>query len=279
MDEMGIGEFSRRSRLSVRALRLYDEMGLLAPSRVEPGSGYRHYEPDQLERARLIAALRRLEIPLADIAGLLELDAAALAGRVAARWRGVEEEHVTRRRLVSALVDELNGKREDMYEVKVRDVPERHVLSVKRHVTPTEAWDLGKEFLAGLRDAALPRVEGEAGEVFAIYWGEVSEDSDGPVEWCRPIPEAETEALAARLPELTVRVEPAHREAYVEMGPYANQRAEDWPLADQALRDWARRERLGERGLAIAPEELGVRVTYAFTPGGPDCDFAVAYLE
>ena len=166
-----------------------------------------------------------------------------------------------------------------MLQVKVRDIPERHLLCLKRHVTPAGAWDLGKEFIARLRDAQLPRVEGEAGEVFAIYWGEVSEDSDGPVEWCRPIPRGEAEALAAGLGDLTLRVEPAHREAYVEMGPYEDQRAEDWPLADQALRDWASQEHLGERGMAIAPEELGVRVTYAFAPGGPVCDFAVAYAE
>ena len=279
MDEMGIGEFARRSRLSPKALRLYDEIGLLAPARVESASGYRHYTPDQLERARLIASLRRLDVPLADIAGLVELDGADLAEWLGEHWRVAEDEHATRRRLVNALVVELSGRRDDMYEVKVRDVPERHVLCVKRHVTPAQAWDLGKEFIARLRDARLPRVEGTAGDVFAIYWGEVSEDSDGPVEWCRPVPESAAEALAARLGDLTLRVEPAHREAYVEMGPYEDQRAEDWPLAESALRAWAKEQRLGEGGLAIAPEELGMRVTYAFRPGGPVCDFAAAYAE
>ena len=44
-------------------------------------------------------------------------------------------------------------------------------------------------------------------------------DSDGPVEWCKPVPAAEAEGLAAQSPELTLRVEPAHREAYVDLGP------------------------------------------------------------
>lgn len=279
MDEMGIGEFARRSRLSPKALRLYDEIGLLAPARVESASGYRHYTPDQLERARLIASLRRLDVPLADIAGLVELDGAALAEWLAEHWRVAEDEHASRRRLVGALIDELNGRRSDMYEVKVREVPARSVLTLKRHVTPAQAWDLGKEFLARLRDARLPRVEGEAGDVFAVYWGEVTEDSDGPVEWCRPVPDSEAEALAARLGDLTLRVEPAHREAYVEMGPYEDQRAEDWALADQALRAWASQEHLGDAPLSIPPDELGVRITYAFAPEGPECDFAVAYAE
>jgi sigma-70-like protein len=47
----------------------------------------------------------------------------------------------------------------------------------------------------------------------------VSADSDGPVEWCKPVPAAEAEGLAAQFPELTLRVQPAHREAYVDLGP------------------------------------------------------------
>ena len=45
--------------------------------------------------------------------------------------------------------------------------------------------------------------------MFPIYWGQVSADSDGPVEWCKPVSAAEAEGLAAQFPELTLRVEPA----------------------------------------------------------------------
>jgi DNA-binding transcriptional MerR regulator len=64
MELVSIGEFARRSRLSPRALRLYDESGLLLPARVDPDSGYRWYRLDQLESARHIAALRQLGMPL-----------------------------------------------------------------------------------------------------------------------------------------------------------------------------------------------------------------------
>lgn len=64
MDLMSIGDFARRSRLSANALRLYDELGLLPPARVDAGSGYRYYAAAQLERARLVAALRQLQVPL-----------------------------------------------------------------------------------------------------------------------------------------------------------------------------------------------------------------------
>jgi len=57
---MSIGEFARSSGLSLKALRLYDELELLPPARVDPGSGYRFYEVGQLEQARLVAALRQI---------------------------------------------------------------------------------------------------------------------------------------------------------------------------------------------------------------------------
>ena len=77
---MSIGEFARRSRLSPKALRLYDELGLLEPARVDDDSGYRYYSASQLDRAQLIAALRQLQIPLAEIKSIVDLEPDAAAG-------------------------------------------------------------------------------------------------------------------------------------------------------------------------------------------------------
>ncbi|WAL65589.1 MerR family transcriptional regulator [Amycolatopsis cynarae] len=74
-----IGAFARASALSAKALRLYDELGLLRPCTVDEASGYRFYAPEQLERARLAAWLRRLGMPLARIKVVCELDAPAAA--------------------------------------------------------------------------------------------------------------------------------------------------------------------------------------------------------
>ena len=49
MEEVSIGEFARGSHLSVKALRLYDELGVLVPARVDEASGYRYYDAAQLE--------------------------------------------------------------------------------------------------------------------------------------------------------------------------------------------------------------------------------------
>ena len=73
LDLLSIGAFARRSRLSHKALRVYAELGLLAPAWVDPESGYRFYRAGQIERARLIGLLRRLDMPLARIGQVLEL--------------------------------------------------------------------------------------------------------------------------------------------------------------------------------------------------------------
>ncbi|MFF7140265.1 DNA polymerase III subunit beta family protein [Streptomyces nodosus] len=62
-----IGEMARDSGLGVSALRFYDRAGVLIPAWVDPVSGYRWYEPEQLDEARLLARLRRAAMPLADI--------------------------------------------------------------------------------------------------------------------------------------------------------------------------------------------------------------------
>ena len=64
MKEISIGEFARRSRLSLKALRLYDERGVLVPSRVDHASGYRYYDTAQLDQARLVVMLRELRCRL-----------------------------------------------------------------------------------------------------------------------------------------------------------------------------------------------------------------------
>jgi len=53
-----IGEFSRLAQVTVKALRLYDELGLLAPTHVDRQTGYRSYAADQLPRLQRIVALK-----------------------------------------------------------------------------------------------------------------------------------------------------------------------------------------------------------------------------
>ncbi|MGW6015398.1 MerR family transcriptional regulator [Streptomyces sp. NPDC055210] len=104
---MTIGAFSKACRLSPKALRLYDELDLLRPARVDPETGYRYYAPEQLEQARLVAWLRRLGMPLAEIRKVGALEPASAAREIRAFWSRVEAETATRRDLASFLVAHL----------------------------------------------------------------------------------------------------------------------------------------------------------------------------
>src|SRR4051812_23574227 len=104
-----IGAFSKAGRLSPKALRLYDELGLLRPERVDPETGYRYYAAGQLERARLVAWLRRLGMPLARIRDVCALTPSAAAEEIRAYWALVETETAARRDLAVFLVDQLTA--------------------------------------------------------------------------------------------------------------------------------------------------------------------------
>ena len=281
MEEISIGEFARRSRLSLKALRLYDERGVLVPSRVDQASGYRYYGTAQLEEARLVVMLRQLQLPLAAVKELLACDPADAAERIAEHWRDAEAAHDARRGLADHLVSRLSGKKSVMYEVATREMPERSLLCLKRNVEEQEMWAFGKEFIAILRERPLPKIEGREGAMLCIWWGLVNADGDGPIEWCAPVPAGQAESLASHYPELTLRTEPAHLEAFVAL-PDEGDAVAHWQLATASLEAWAEEpkpEHEGER-LALTPADLGLRITYlasALGTGEPYCDMALPF--
>lgn len=79
---MSIGRFARLTGLTVKALRHYDQVGLLRPTAVDPETGYRSYASAQVRRAETIRKLRRLEFPLDDVFTLIETDDPGLIRRV-----------------------------------------------------------------------------------------------------------------------------------------------------------------------------------------------------
>jgi DNA-binding transcriptional MerR regulator len=104
MKELGPAEFSAVTGLSVKALRLYDERGLLVPARVDRATGYRRYAKDQIVTAGRIALLRRAGISLADIQRFLAAPTAAVIDR----WlEDLAAETGVRRRALEALASAL----------------------------------------------------------------------------------------------------------------------------------------------------------------------------
>ncbi len=70
--KLSIGDFSRMTHLSVKALRHYHELGLLEPSDVDPSTGYRSYDLNQAPVAQVIRRFRDLDMPVEHIKAILK---------------------------------------------------------------------------------------------------------------------------------------------------------------------------------------------------------------
>ncbi len=130
MDErdglLSIGRFAYASGLTVKALRHYDEMGLLRPAHVDPSSGYRYYDPTQLRDAEVIRRLRRFELPLDEIRPLLHADGAELRASLTEHRSRVAASTEDKRRLLAALDRFISAEEEldRLADRVIRRVPE-----------------------------------------------------------------------------------------------------------------------------------------------------------
>jgi len=269
MDLMTIGAFAERTRLSPKALRLYDRLGLLPPARTDPASGYRLYSEDQVAGAQLVALLRRLGMPLPVIADIVAKPPGEAAEAVAGYWAGVESIVADRRVLVSYIQARLTGADMAKYDVQTRIIPERVLFSITRHLHADETDAFFGEAFTRLRSAA-PGMEGIAGCPFLVFYGEVSDDSDGPVELCRPVAPgsaADPPATAG----IQRRVEPAHDEVFIRLA----MKDMGWPAlapAADALEAWIREQRREPAGV---PRQVLIADQRAATPDTLVCDLSV----
>lgn len=267
---LGIGAFARRSRLSAKALRLYDRLGLLVPAEVDASNGYRSYRESQLAVARLLVSLRRLDMPLATVAEVLAADDRDRSGLVESYWTGVERRFATQLALKAHLITRLSGTEgsDDMYDIHERDVPEQLVLSELRHLTVNGLTEWLGSTIGRLHGTAAD-LGVSAGSTFVIFHGEVNEDSDGPVEVCVPISGTDGVDLSGH-PQ---RVEPAHREAYT---PITRAQTEFPQIlsAYDAVHRW-----LAEHGkeATAAPREVYVDGFVELAPNDHGCDVAYPF--
>lgn len=214
---MTIGEFAQRSRLSAKALRLYDEMGLVVPALTDPGNGYRLYGEDQVERARMVGLLRQLDMPLSVIGQVVDAAPDTAGKLLGDYWATVEARTVERRALVAYLQTRIAGGAMPAYTIETRNIAERTVLSITRHLHAAETDAFFAEAFSRLRSAG-PGLSGIEGAPYLVFYGEVSDDSDGPMELCRPV-HGDLGAIASQEfgPDVHIRREPAHDEAYVRL--------------------------------------------------------------
>ncbi len=185
-----IGDFSRLGRVTVKALRHYDRLGLLRPAGVDPTTGYRYYSADQMPRLSRILALKEAGLSLDDIATILDEDLPPgeivvllelKRGELAQRIRG-EETKLRRLEALLGRTDEENGM--SSYCVTLKKTTPVKIASL-RDIIPTygdqgSLWDELCGYL-GQKGA------GFAGTPMAIYYDEEYKERDVDIEVCVPV--------------------------------------------------------------------------------------------
>ena len=101
---LAIGDFSRMTHLTIKALRHYHELGLLEPAEIDPASGYRFYEPSQVQTAQVIRRFRDLGMPLDEIKEILHApDVATRSRLILTHMRRMESQLAQTQSVVDAL--------------------------------------------------------------------------------------------------------------------------------------------------------------------------------
>lgn len=141
---MTIGDFSRATRLSAKALRFYHRVGLLEPAAVDPSNGYRLYDAGQIDDARTIHQLRALDMPLEEVRRALEArDAEAMRIAISEHLERMEQRLAATRTSIASLRALLEAPA--LNPIKVREVPAHDVLIIRDTI---ELSDLGDWFEA-----------------------------------------------------------------------------------------------------------------------------------
>lgn len=264
-----IGEFARRTGLSLKALRLYDESGLLIPAAVDPHTGYRYYSPDQEPIARRISLLRRLDMPLTRVRAVLTATDPAAVDDLLAWWAEQERAMTDKRGIVEYLVEQWRDHMlAPTFEVATRSEGERLIASITTHVLQAELVPTLQDSTVRIREHLATQDAMFDHEWWAIYHGVVSPDSDGPVEVCVPF----TGAAAPSGP-IAMRLESSRIEAFTTIT--LEQCGYPQILhAYDAVGRWVR-----AHGTATGPPREVYPVPWPDAPSAPAAQIALPYRE
>jgi DNA-binding transcriptional MerR regulator len=166
---LAIGDFSRMTHLSVKALRHYHDVGLLEPAEIDPASGYRFYEPSQVPIAQVIRRFRDLGMPLDEIKAVLQAPDVSARNQLMVAHLQRMESHLVETQSVVASLRSLLERPPAPIAVEHRSVGPVHALTISEHVSMSDLdmwWDEAfRELNAALAAAAVP----PAGPRAALY--------------------------------------------------------------------------------------------------------------
>jgi DNA-binding transcriptional MerR regulator len=188
---LAIGAFADTAQLSLKALRLYDQLGILTPSYVDPDSGYRYYHVHQLHRARLIRMLRQIDMPLATIRRVLAASSGEAQQLVLEHCAALEERAKQARRAVQDLMAFIQQETPTMaLEVNVQTVAPQPIVSITKRVKAEQLGQHIRDSLKALYTLVEAQGGSAAGAPLGIFHGPINQQEDGPIEVCLPVKSA-----------------------------------------------------------------------------------------
>ena len=144
-----IGDFSKLSRVSIRMLRYYDEIGLLKPAETDRFTDYRYYSESQLPTVCRITALRDMGFKLAEVGAVLAEydDPAALERHLTALRADLtrqQEDTARRIQLLDTAMKRLRKEETMEYNITVKTLPERYAatcrMTIPRYEDEGRVW-------------------------------------------------------------------------------------------------------------------------------------------
>ena len=198
---LSIGDFSRMTYLSVKALRHYHEVGVLEPAEVDPATGYRFYSPRQVGPAQTVRRLRDLGMPLDAVRDVLRApDPGARDAALVTHLQRMEEELARTQQTVASLRTLLQQSPAPL-AVERREIPATTALAVVEIVRADDAvaWWMGAFTL--LHRLARGTRSGADGALFSPAF---FEDDEGEVTAFVPVERAPAGGLHPRVRELVV---------------------------------------------------------------------------
>ena len=268
-----IGEFSQMTRLSLKALRLYDSNGLLPAARVDPSTGYRYYEPVQANRAEAIRVLRSVDMPLDEIKAVLAADSRELVTKhlAAHRERLVERLAADERMLsyLDALMQRDGGV--VPYSVELDEVAPRLVAATRFDTRLSRvADDVATGFGSLVGALGRERLE-PSGPPFMVLHDVIDAETDGELELCLPVARsiAEDGEVSCRQVAGGQVAVTEHRGPYLEIAP-AYHVLTAWIAAHGYEVTGPPREIYLNDAQAVAPGDLVTRVEFPVAGAGSD---------
>lgn len=190
-DLLSIGAFAGMTRLSIKALRLYDQLDLLQPRHVDPQSGYRFYGIDQLSSARMIRNMREMDMPLATIRQVLAAFGSSpeQAEALVRDYAEMREQQVRLiREQVHQLINQIQQEINPMsLEVNIKQIAPQQVLSSTHQVKVIKLDETIRNTLDAMYAMLKEQNLEAAAAPLGIYHGPINEQEDGPIEICIPV--------------------------------------------------------------------------------------------